>query len=112
MGAIGLPGDWSSGSRFVRAAFVKQHSMSEGDEISQFFHLLSAVSIPTGSVLVEGKPEITRYTCCCDTESGVYYYTTYNNPRITAVKLRCCHLDDSDLIPFELQDAPDIRFKN
>lgn len=112
MGAIGLPGDWSSGSRFVRAAFVKQHSMSEGDEISQFFHLLSAVSMPAGSVLVERKPEITRYTCCCDTESGIYYYTTYNNPRITAVKLRCCHLDDSNLIPFDLQDAPDIRFEN
>ena len=112
MGAIGLPGDWSSGSRFVRGSFVKQYSVSQGDEISQFFHILSSVSMPAGSVLVKGKPEITRYTCCCDTGSGIYYYTTYNNPRITAVKMRSCPLDSGNLIAFDLRDAPDIRFEN
>ena len=112
MGAIGLPGDWSSGSRFVRAAFVKQHSVSQGDEISQFFHILSAVSMPAGSVLVNGKPEITQYSCCCDTERGIYYYRTYNNSRISAVKMRSCSLDSSTLIRFDLRNNPDIHFEN
>ena len=40
MGAIGLPGDLSSQSRFVRAAFVKMNSISgdgEKESVSQFF---------------------------------------------------------------------------
>lgn len=112
MGAIGLPGDWSSCARFVRASFVKEYSVTQGDEISQFFHILSAVSMPAGSVLVKGKPEITRYTCCCDTESGIYYYTTYNNSRITAVKMGNCPLNSGSLFTYDLRDAPDIRFEN
>lgn len=40
MGAIGLPGDLSSQSRFIRAAFVKMNSVSKEEEkesVSQFF---------------------------------------------------------------------------
>ena len=43
MGALGLPGDLSSGSRFVRAAFTKLHSVcgeSEADCVGQFFHIM------------------------------------------------------------------------
>ncbi|MBR5816174.1 MAG: choloylglycine hydrolase family protein, partial [Anaerotignum sp.] len=51
MGAIGLPGDWSSPSRFVRAAFVRENSIPpEGAEVSQFFHILSSVAMPRGCV--------------------------------------------------------------
>ena len=46
MGAIGLPGDLSSQSRFVRAAFVRANSVSgasETESVGQFFHMLGAV---------------------------------------------------------------------
>ena len=46
MGALGLPGDLSSQSRFVRAAFVKLNSVSgdsEEESVSQFFHILGSV---------------------------------------------------------------------
>lgn len=112
MGAMGLPGDYSSSSRFVRAAFVKEHSMGGDDEICQFFHLLSTVAMPRGSVLVNGKPEITRYSCCCDTNKGIYYYRTYDNSRITAIHLRRCPLDSNHIQCFNLRQANDILHEN
>lgn len=85
-GGFGLPGDYASPSRFVRAAFVKANSVST--DLNQFFHILSSVAMPRGAVrLATGKYEITRYSCCCDTNRGIYYYTTYENSRITGVDM-------------------------
>ena len=86
MGAMGLPGDWSSSSRFVRAAFAKEHLI--GTDVSSFFHLMDTVAVPKGVALSqEGEPIFTRYTCCCDPARGNYYYTTYEDRRISAVAL-------------------------
>lgn len=88
MGAFGLPGDWSSASRFVRAAFVKENSPADGD-VAQFFHILGAVEMPLGSIRLEnGKMERTLYSSCCDLDEGVYYYKTYEDFRIYAVKMK------------------------
>lgn len=106
MGAMGLPGDFSSASRFVRAAFVQQNAVSEPDEassVSEFFHLLGCVSIPRGSVVVDdGRLVTTRYTSCCNTDQGIYYYTTYDNCQITAVDMHRENLDAQQLISFPL----------
>lgn len=116
MGAIGLPGDLSSASRFVRAAFVKLNSRSdpqEGPSVSQFFHILGSVAQQRGCVeLKDGRYEITRYTSCMNTGKGIYYYTTYENQRINAVDLHRCELESSDLFCFPLADGPDIRWQN
>lgn len=86
MGAIGLPGDLSSQSRFVRASFVKMNSVSGEDEnesVSQFFHILNSVEQQRGCCQLEdGKYEITIYTSCCNATKGIYYYTTYNNIKL------------------------------
>ena len=62
MGALGLPGDLSSSSRFVRASYVKMNSRCNGDElssVSQFFHILGSVDQQRGCCEVtEGKYEI------------------------------------------------------
>ena len=58
MGAVGLPGDLSSVSRFVRAAFVKLNSVCDGSEsqsVSQFFHILGAVEQQRGCCRLEGE---------------------------------------------------------
>ena len=113
MGAMGLPGDYSSASRFIRAAFVKENSPVDGDDVSQFFHILSSVAMPRGSILMpNGKHEITLYSCCCDTKNGIYYYTTYDNSRITAVNMRNCPLGSCQVITYPLQKAQDIRWEN
>ena len=105
MGGIGLPGDLSSASRFVRAAFMKAHSLcADGEEesVTQFFHLLSSVRHIRGSVMVDGKPEITVYSSCCNTDRGVYYYTTYENSRITAIDMHRENLNGDALVAYPL----------
>lgn len=108
-GAIGLPGDWSSASRFVRAAFIKANSLCNDDEhasVSQFFHILKGVSMPRGCVMVDGKPEITIYSCCCNTDKGIYYCTTYDNSQILSVDMHGEDLNGSKLHAFPLSKNP------
>ena len=116
MGALGLPGDLSSQSRFVRAAFVKMNSVSgdsESESVSQFFHILGAVDQPRGCCDVgDGKFEITIYTSCCNTDKGVYYYTTYDNHQITAVNMYKENLDDSYLVRYPLIHGEQIKMQN
>lgn len=116
MGAIGLPGDLSSQSRFVRVAFVKANSVSgkgETESVSQFFHILGSVDQPRGCCEVaDGKYEITIYTSCCNADKGIYYYTTYDNHRISAVDMRKENLDGNFLTAYPMLTGEDISFLN
>ena len=89
MGGLGLPGDLSSSSRFVRVAFTKVNAISgesEEESVSQFFHILGSVDQQRGCCEVtDGKYEITLYTSCCNVTKGIYYYNTYENHQISAV---------------------------
>lgn len=116
MGALGLPGDFSSQSRFVRASFVKENSISNGTEefdAAQFFHILSSVSQPYGCCEVSDKTyEFTIYTSCCNTDKGIYYFTTYKNSRISAVDMHKENLSGTDLICYKQNDVCDIKYLN
>lgn len=116
MGALGLPGDLSSVSRFVRAAFTRLNSVSgesESESVSQFFHILGSVEQTCGCVrLADGSCERTIYSCCCNTDRGIYYYTTYENRQITAVDLYREELDGSALICHPLIQGQQIRMQN
>ena len=116
MGALGLPGDLSSMSRFARAAFVRMNSVSgetEAESVSQFFHILGAVDQQRGCCEVsDGKYEITIYTSCCNATRGVYYYTTYGNHQITAVDMRRENLDGSALIRYPMITGEHIFEQN
>lgn len=101
MGAIGLPGDFSSASRFVKAVFVKEKSVCDGSEsqsVAQFFHMLGAVAMPKGCVMTpSGEYEYTRYSCCCDTGAQVYHYTTYEDPTIRSISMHETDLEGKTL---------------
>ena len=116
MGAIGLPGDLSSQSRFVRATFVKMNSLSaesEKESVSQFFHILNSVDQQRGCCdLGNGKYEITIYTSCCNATKGIYYYTTYDNHQITAIDMNKENLDGQELIRYKLIKGEQIKFQN
>ena len=116
MGALGLPGDLSSASRFARVAFTKMNSVSgtsEMESVSQFFHILGSVEQQRGCCeLEEGKYEITIYTSCCNATRGIYYYTTYDNHQITAVDMHRCDLDSGELIRYPLVTEEQIRWQN
>lgn len=115
MGGIGLPGDLSSASRFVRAAFNKLNSVCGGNEvesISQFFHVLDSVAQPRGCNRINNAHEITLYSSCCNTDKGIYYYKTYNNAQLTAVDLHRETLDSSTLVCYPLRQQGDIYHEN
>ena len=116
MGSIGLPGDLSSQSRFVRAAFVKTNSVSgetESESVSQFFHILGAVEQQKGCCEVtDGKFEYTIYTSCCNGDKGIYYYTTYENHQITGVDMNKENLNSDILISYPLIQGEQIKIRN
>lgn len=116
MGALGLPGDLSSQSRFIRAAYVKMNSLSgdsELESVSQFFHILGSVDQQRGCCEVtDGKYEITLYTSCCNADKGIYYYTTYNNHQITAVDMHRIHLEGNTLARYALIQEESIHYQN
>ena len=116
MGAIGLPGDLSSQSRFVRASFVKMNSVSgesENESVSQFFHILNSVEQQRGCCkLDDGKYEITIYTSCCNATKGIYYYTTYDNHQINAVDMNKEDLDGEEIIRYSLIKGEPINYQN
>ena len=115
MGALGLPGDASSPSRFVRAAFIKENAVcgkTEEETVSQVFHVLNAVEQVQGSVrLADGDCVMTVYSSCCDLEKGIYYYTTYENRQITAVDLHRACLDGNRLVTYPLLRTQQIRYE-
>ena len=116
MGAIGLPGDLSSQSRFIRVAFTKMNSISgdsEKESVSQFFHILNSVDQQRGCCeLGDGKYEITIYTSCCNANKGIYYYTTYDNHQITAVDMHKENLGSEELVRYSLIEEEQIRLQN
>lgn len=115
MGAIGLPGDLSSSSRFIRAAFTKLNSVSDDTEsssISQFFHILGSVAQQCGCVKVGKGYEKTVYSSCCNTDKGIYYYTTYENSQICGVNMFHENLDANALYSFPLVKKQNINMQN
>lgn len=116
MGAIGMPGDWSSQSRFVKAAFTKMNSVcrdSENESVSQFFHILGSVEHQRGCVEMENDLyEITIYSSCCNTDKGIYYYRTYDNSQIIAVDMYREELDGTWVISYPLLKESEIKWQN
>ena len=116
MGGIGMPGDLSSMSRFVKAAFTKLNSISghsEDESVSQFFHILGSVEQQNGLCdLGNGKYEKTIYSSCCNTDEGIYYYKTYNNSQINAVDMNKENLDGSNLYIYPLINEQNINLVN
>ncbi len=111
MGSFGLPGDFSSASRFVKVAYLTVNS--KGEDIDQFFHILDSVAVVRGSVLTEtDQCVITKYSCGIDMKSLIYYYKTYENNRLNAVSLKNCNLDGEKLFVYKINNTQDIFFVN
>ena len=116
MGSIGLPGDFSPVSRFVKTVFLKLNSVSGEDEassISRFFHLLDAVAMPDGIVQTKNGPyEFTSYSCCVNADKGIFYYKTYTNNQMTAVNMHRENLDGEMLRTFPLIREQQVAWSN
>ncbi len=116
LGALGLPGDVSSMSRFARIAFGRKHSIRPEEEekaVGQFFHLLSSVEMIKGACVTdEGTLDFTSYTSCINADKGRYYFTTYENRQICCVDMNKTDLYSRDLSIFPLSNRESIDFRN
>ena len=116
LGGIGLPGDMSSMSRFIKAAFTKANSIEDDGEkesVNQFMHILDSVFQVKGCIHSgDNGYEITVYSSAMNTDKGIYYYKTYKNSRINSVNLHNERLDKAELIFYPLRDEEDIYAQN
>lgn len=120
LGCVGLPGDFSPVSRFVKVSFLNLNSICPADEqgsVAQFFHLLDAVSMPRGSVVITTKPneilyEITTYSCCINASKGFYYYKTYSNNQLTAIDMNRENLNSCSLKSYPLVKCQQVAWQN
>lgn len=116
LGSIGLPGDFSPASRFVKCAYLLLNSRCDPDEdnsVAQFFHLLESVSMVRGGVrLSDGRYELTLYSCCINAEKSIYYYTTYTNHQITAIDLFRENLNADALVCYPFRRQQRLAWEN
>lgn len=116
MGAMGLPGDNSPTSRFVRACFNSVNSVcgdTSEDSVSQFFHILDSVWLVRGSTkLKDNVCNITTYACCMNATRGIYYYKTYNNSQLTAVRLTDQNISAPSPTFYPLEEVGEVRYMN
>ena len=111
LGAMGLPGDFSSSSRFIRALFAREHTQPSSYPVSDFFHIMDTVSLPHGIVIAEnGEAVRTVYTSCADRRNMTYYFTTYGCRRIRGVKL--AESSDGSLLRFSMADSEGLKVLN
>ena len=109
-GTVGTPGDYTSPSRFVRAAFGAAHAPAkEENKVGAFFRRMAAVEVPPGWVQAEdGRWVVTHYTACMDLEQGVYYYRTAGCHRITAVQIAAT----DHPVAYPLRRQEDVYWEN
>ena len=87
----GLPGDYYSTSRFVRAAYVNANypaQDTEEDNVSRMFHSLQQVAMVDGCARMgDGAFEKTVYTGCFSSRTNSYYFNTYDDQKVHAYHL-------------------------
>lgn len=104
LGAIGLPGDWSSPSRFIRGGFLLRSCQltaecGEEERVAHVLELLSAIAPPRGAVMTfGGEAHHTHYTCCMNPQSGIYYLRKYGKLSVEAHAVCESQRDGSHII--------------
>ena len=103
----GLPGDFSSPSRFIKTLYLKEkveeNLTSEEELINEAFHIFESVSVIKGSALTsENKSEITIYTSVLDPFNFVYYYKTYEDLSVKSVAFKNITFDKKNIVYFKL----------
>ena len=115
-GMLGLPGDFTPPSRFVRAvAFSKTALPVEKakDGVLQAFHLLNQFDIPKGAARGVDHGQVvadyTLWTSAADLKNLRYYFRTYENSRIRVVNLKAMDLDSKSIRTISMKGEEEIQ---
>ena len=110
-GMLGLPGDFTPPSRFIRVFFFAASSLPlKNSEAAVFhlFHILNNFDIPVGSVRSKENKvsafDRTEWTAVCDLKNRYFYYRTETNSRIRVLKLMQCNLDAKKIMKLKMAD--------
>lgn len=110
-GSLGLPGDFTSPSRLVRAAFVAAHSEADGDPVGAFFRAIDTVAVPRGCLrLPNGKRVMTQYASCMPLHEPSYIFHTYDGKNIHGVRMT--EVEGRELVTYPLPGNEDICWEN
>ncbi len=103
-GLLGLPGDFTPPSRFVRAAVFSRSALpvdTAREGVLQSFHILNQFDIPKGATrsVGKGKPlaDYTLWTAASDLKNLRYYFRTFDNSRIRMIELKTLDPDAKDV---------------
>ena len=111
-GMLGMPGDFTPPSRFVRAVAYSQSAepVDTGEEVVlQAFHILNNFDIPKGSVQgakdAHGNvvAEETQWTSVCDLKAKKFYFRTHANSQIRSVDLGALNVDGGEIQTISMQ---------
>ncbi|WP_036258332.1 linear amide C-N hydrolase [Methylocapsa aurea] len=112
-GMLGLPGDFTPPSRFVRAVAFSQSilpSKTERDAVLQAFHILNQFDIPKGAARDREKDahgnipaDYTQWTSAADLKAKRYHFRTYDNSQIRMVDLMKMNLDAKDIVKISIK---------
>jgi choloylglycine hydrolase len=113
-GMLGLPGDFTAPSRFVRAAFYVSTSpvwKTSWDAVQQAFHILNNFDIPIGSQFEKGKaPEgmqsATQFTAATDQKEMRFYYRTAYNSNIRCIDIKAI---DFSRVKYQSHPLDDVK---
>jgi len=113
-GLLGLPGDFSSPSRFVRAAFFSNMVVQQQngpDTINQAFHILNNFDVPFGTAFAPGRepvkmPSATQWTIASDLKNKVIYYHTMFNRTIRRIDMNAINFDT---VPMQSGPLDDVK---
>ncbi len=115
-GMLGLPGDFTPPSRFVRAVAFSQTALpveTAPAGVLQAFHILNQFDIPHGAArgLEHGKEvaDYTQWTSTADLTNRRYYFRTYDNSRIRMIDLKAVGLDGQQIKTISMQGDEQIE---
>ncbi len=112
---LGIPGDVTPATRFVRSVVLKDATIknSKNINIPQFFHILNGVSMVDGSVITkQGLNDITQYTSCMNLNDGIYYYNTYYNYTIMSIDMYKEDLNSKEMKIFKYNNEFTAKEEN
>ena len=121
-GMLGLPGDFTPPSRFVRAVAFSQSVFKPktgNDAVLEAFHILNQFDIPKGAAREHEKDEYgniladyTIWTAASDLKAKQYYFRTYENSQIRMVDLMKMNLDAKEIAKISMKGGESIKSLN
>ncbi|MGL5616980.1 MAG: choloylglycine hydrolase [Sarcina sp.] len=115
VGLLGLPGDFTPASRFIRVAYLRHTALKyhkDSLDLNEFFHILNNVAMIRGSVRTPEKSDITLYSSCMNLNTNVYYYNNYKNNQLNAVSLHNEDLNSKSIKLFNYNENININYQN